>query len=177
MRAYKFFLLVVLIAVQSQIHAQNVGIDVANPTQKLDVNGTVRTNAVIINNGGSQYDFLMKNNATGEVGFRKAYGALAINYIICYIGQIPSPNGVPKVNPMLGEIKLFAGPNPPSGWLLCNGQMLVVSQMPDLFNVLGNTYGGDGVNTFALPDLRSSVIVGPGLSQGGYQWTVGQKVN
>ncbi len=69
----------------------------------------------------------------------------------------------------IGEIRIFAGNYAPEGWLFCNGQLLPVSQNQVLFALIGTTYGGDGVNTFALPDLRGRVPVGvgqgPGLTQ------------
>lgn len=70
--------------------------------------------------------------------------------------------------PLLGEIKLFAGNFAPRGWALCDGQLLSISQNTALFSLLGTTYGGDGRTTFALPDLRGRVPIhagnGPGLS-------------
>ena len=57
----------------------------------------------------------------------------------------------------------------PQGWALCNGQILSIAQNQALFSLLGTTYGGDGVTTFALPDLRGRVPLhmgqGPGLTQ------------
>jgi microcystin-dependent protein len=70
--------------------------------------------------------------------------------------------------PFLGSITLFAGNFAPAGYALCNGQLLPISQNTALFSILGTTYGGNGVTTFALPDLRGRVPVhagqGPGLS-------------
>jgi microcystin-dependent protein len=70
--------------------------------------------------------------------------------------------------PYLGEIRMFAFNFPPAGWALCNGQLLQISQYDALFNLLGPQFGGDGVTTFALPNLQSRVPVhmgsGPGLS-------------
>jgi microcystin-dependent protein len=59
--------------------------------------------------------------------------------------------------PFLGEIRLMACEYEPKGWALCNGQILSISQNQALFALLGTTYGGDGVTTFALPDLRGRV--------------------
>jgi microcystin-dependent protein len=71
-------------------------------------------------------------------------------------------------NPFLGEIRLVGFNFAPRGWAMCDGQNLAIAQNDALFALLGTTYGGDGVNTFALPDLRSRVPVhmgqGPGLS-------------
>ena len=65
---------------------------------------------------------------------------------------------------MIAEVKLFAGNFAPRGWAFCQGQILQISQNQALFSLLGTTYGGDGRNTFALPDLRGSVPVGTGNS-------------
>lgn len=61
--------------------------------------------------------------------------------------------------PYLGEIRMFAGNFPPAGWALCNGQSMAISQNEALFALLGTTYGGDGINTFALPDLRGRLPI------------------
>ena len=62
----------------------------------------------------------------------------------------------------LGMIKAFAGNFEPGGYVACNGQLLSIAQNQALFAVLGTTYGGDGVTTFALPDLRGRDIIGAG---------------
>ena len=54
----------------------------------------------------------------------------------------------------VGEIRMFGGDFAPVGWVLCNGQLLSISENEVLFNLIGTTYGGDGQTTFALPDLR-----------------------
>lgn len=59
--------------------------------------------------------------------------------------------------PYLGEIRLVGFNHAPTGWALCNGQSLPISQNSALFALLGTSYGGDGVTTFALPDLRGRV--------------------
>lgn len=71
-------------------------------------------------------------------------------------------------NPFIGEIALFGFNFAPIGWAQCNGQLLPISQNTALFSLLGTMYGGDGISTFALPDLRGRVPIhtgqGPGLS-------------
>jgi microcystin-dependent protein len=59
--------------------------------------------------------------------------------------------------PFLGEIQMFAFNFPPKNWALCNGQIMSISQNTALFSLLGTTYGGNGVTTFALPDLRGRI--------------------
>lgn len=66
----------------------------------------------------------------------------------------------------LGEIRLFAGNFAPTGWALCNGQLMAISQNTALFSLLGTNYGGDGRTTFGLPDLQSRAPVHAGSSGG-----------
>lgn len=61
-----------------------------------------------------------------------------------------------------GEIRLFAGVDPPKNWALCDGSVLPVGPNTALFSLLGDTYGGDRRTMFALPDLRGRVIIGAG---------------
>ena len=67
-----------------------------------------------------------------------------------------------------GEIRMVSFNFAPTGWALCDGQLLPLSQNQQLFSLLGTTYGGDGESTFALPDFRSRGPMhqgqGPGLS-------------
>lgn len=60
-------------------------------------------------------------------------------------------------DPFLGEIRMFAGSFAPAGWALCNGQQMPISENDALFTLIGTTYGGDGQETFNLPDLQSRV--------------------
>src|SRR5919204_2091521 len=64
--------------------------------------------------------------------------------------------------PYVGEIRMFAGNFPPSGWMFCEGQLLPISQNETLFQLIGTTYGGDGESTFALPDLRGRLPIHQG---------------
>jgi microcystin-dependent protein len=70
--------------------------------------------------------------------------------------------------PFVGEIRMFAGNFAPAGWAFCNGALIPISENETLFQLIGTTYGGDGQNTFALPNLQSRVPVhvGPGFAQG-----------
>ncbi|MED4584488.1 tail fiber protein [Brevibacillus choshinensis] len=66
--------------------------------------------------------------------------------------------------PFIGEIRLFALNFEPRGWAFCNGQIMAINTNQALFSLLGTTYGGNGVTTFALPDLRGRVPVNAGNS-------------
>jgi microcystin-dependent protein len=57
---------------------------------------------------------------------------------------------------------MFAGNFAPAGWFFCEGQLLPISEYETLFNLIGTTYGGDGQNTFALPDLRGRLPIHQG---------------
>ncbi|PSJ38891.1 phage tail protein [Allosphingosinicella deserti] len=61
--------------------------------------------------------------------------------------------------PYVGEIRMFAGNFPPNGWMFCNGNLLPISENETLFQLIGTTYGGDGQETFALPNLQSRVPI------------------
>jgi microcystin-dependent protein len=76
--------------------------------------------------------------------------------------------------PYLGEIRIFAGSFAPANWALCQGQLLSISENDALFALIGTVYGGDGVNTFALPDLRGRAPVHQGQLAGGSTYTHGQ---
>lgn len=69
-------------------------------------------------------------------------------------------------DPFVGEIKMFAGNFPPNGWAFCQGQLLPISENDVLFNLIGTTYGGDGQETFALPNLSGRLPVHQGQGSG-----------
>lgn len=79
------------------------------------------------------------------------------------------------IEPLLGEVIMFAGTFAPRGWAFCEGQLLPISQNTALFAILGTTYGGDGRTTFALPDLRGRVPLHPGSGPGLSTYRLGQK--
>lgn len=62
----------------------------------------------------------------------------------------------------IGEIRLFAGMYAPADWQLCDGTLLQINTYQALYSLIGTTYGGDGVNTFAVPDLRGRIPIGQG---------------
>jgi len=74
----------------------------------------------------------------------------------------------------VAEIRMFGFNFAPTGWALCDGQILPISQNTALFSLLGTTYGGDGKSTFALPDLQGSVPLHPGQGQGLSLYDLGQ---
>ncbi len=72
--------------------------------------------------------------------------------------------------PFLGEIKIISWNFPPKGWAFCNGQVLPINQNQALFSLLGTTYGGDGVTSFALPNLQGRIPLHMGSG-----FTLGQR--
>jgi microcystin-dependent protein len=69
---------------------------------------------------------------------------------------------------------LFGGNFAPVGWHFCDGSLLSISQYTALFNLIGTTYGGDGVNTFGLPDLRGRCLIHQGTGNGLSTYVMGQ---
>ncbi len=76
----------------------------------------------------------------------------------------------------IGEIRMFAGNFAPSGWMLCQGQLLPINGNEALYTIIGTTYGGDGISTFALPNLASRVPVGMGQGLGLSNIILGEQV-
>jgi microcystin-dependent protein len=109
-------------------------------------------------------------DAGGGQPFSIMQPTTALNYIIALEGIYPPHNSalplVANAEPFLGEVDLFAGNFAPQGWALANGQLLSISQNTALFSLLGTTYGGNGVTTFALPDLRGRIGLGMGQGVG-----------
>jgi microcystin-dependent protein len=86
---------------------------------------------------------------------------LTLNFCIATEGVMPSSGAAPGA-PMLGELAICAFNSPPPGWALCDGQLLPIMQNQGLFSLLGLSFGGDGMRTFGLPDLRGRVPSGFG---------------
>jgi microcystin-dependent protein len=77
-------------------------------------------------------------------------------------------------SPFVAEIRMFCGNFAPSGWDMCNGQLLPINQNTALFSLLGTIYGGDGRTNFALPDLQGMSPMGQGDGTGLAPATLGQ---
>ena len=78
--------------------------------------------------------------------------------------------------PILGEVRIFAGNFAPRGWAFCDGQLLPIASNSALFSLLGTMYGGDGRTTFGLPDLRGRVAMSAGRHPGSnYNYIQGQR--
>lgn len=77
--------------------------------------------------------------------------------------------------PFIGEVKMFGGNFAIQGYAFCDGQLLDISQNDALFSLLGTIYGGDGINTFALPDLRGRIPLNFGQGPGLTDRPIGQK--
>src|SRR5882762_10973903 len=78
-----------------------------------------------------------------------------------------------KEMPYIGQIMVFPGNFAPEGWALCAGQLMSIADNEALFQLIGVTYGGDGQETFALPNLQSRVPVGQGKGRGLSAYQIG----
>jgi len=77
-------------------------------------------------------------------------------------------------SPFLSELRIVSFDYPPKGWAFCNGQLLPINQNQALFSLLGTTYGGNGVTTFALPNLQGRLAVGMGSGPGLSSYPLGE---
>ena len=77
-------------------------------------------------------------------------------------------------SPYVGEIRMFGGNFAPAGWMFCQGQTLPISQNETLFNLIGTTYGGDGQETFNLPNLTGRAPVHQGTGPDGQTYQMGE---
>ncbi len=78
------------------------------------------------------------------------------------------------MDPIIGSIIQIGGTYAPVGYFPCDGRLLSIQDYTALYSLLGTIYGGDGVSTFALPDLRGRVPVSQGTSSGGSSYTIGE---
>jgi microcystin-dependent protein len=79
-------------------------------------------------------------------------------------------------SPFVGEIRMFGGNFAPAGWAFCAGQLMPISQNDTLFNLIGTTYGGDGQETFGMPDLQGRIPIHMGTNPStGSSYQIGEK--
>jgi microcystin-dependent protein len=76
--------------------------------------------------------------------------------------------------PYVGEIRMFAGNFAPAGWMLCEGQPMPISENEVLFTLIGTTYGGDGQETFNLPNLASRIPIHMGTGPDATTYQIGE---
>jgi microcystin-dependent protein len=95
---------------------------------------------------------------------------LILSAIALFLVAIPAH----AQQPFVGQIDIVGFNFAPQGWAFCDGSLMAISNNPTLFTLIGTTYGGDGQNTFALPDLRGRMAIhqGAGLGQ---DYVMGQK--
>lgn len=76
--------------------------------------------------------------------------------------------------PYIGEVRCFGFTFAPVGWIACNGQLLPIANFTALYAIVGTIYGGDGVTTFAVPNLQGRVPMHWGNGPGGFNTNIGQ---
>jgi microcystin-dependent protein len=106
---------------------------------------------------------------TGSGTFKENHQpTLVMRFMIAVSGIVPTTGTTNTTStPTIGEIRPFATDGGvPSGWMFAEGQLLTTASNPNLFAVIGNAFGGDGVTNFALPDLRGRTPIGAGQGTG-----------
>jgi len=77
-------------------------------------------------------------------------------------------------DPYVGEIRMFGGNFAPAGWAFCQGQQMPISENDVLFQLIGTTYGGDGEETFNLPNLQGRLPMHMGTGSSGTTYQMGE---
>jgi microcystin-dependent protein len=77
-------------------------------------------------------------------------------------------------SPYIGEIRMFGGTYAPYGWAFCDGSLISISENDALYNLIGTTYGGNGISTFGLPNLLGRLPIHAGTGQGTQTYILGQ---
>lgn len=95
--------------------------------------------------------------------------------LVVFVSLFSGNKAIAQSDPFIGQISLVAFNYAPQGWAKCEGQLLPIAQNQALFALLGTTYGGDGMTTFALPDLRGRVPMGDGNGPGLTPRVLGEK--
>ena len=116
------------------------------------------------NNIKTDWEFIMKN----------VFSILCLSSITVLSAIAPTQASASR-ECMIGEVVMFAGNFAPRNFAFADGQLLAISSNSALFSILGTIYGGDGRSTFALPDLRGRVPVGPRTGPGLSNIREGQK--
>jgi microcystin-dependent protein len=95
---------------------------------------------------------------------KKKFHAFRIGLVMAALAVVGTPMIAEAQE--IGELRAFAGAVCPSLWTAADGSLFTTAEMPELFAVIGNSYGGDGILEFAVPDLRGRVMVGMGEGEG-----------
>ena len=99
----------------------------------------------------------------GEQSPEKTLWALCVTYLICLKGPWPytvHPGPIPATGGWIGQIVAYGGLIAPADWAVCDGSLLQIEEYMELFAMIGSQFGGDGAQTFAVPDLRGKMMVG-----------------
>lgn len=150
---------------------------IATPTASAPI--SITSNNIKLNSGTQAGQLLtwdgnnwVNTNSKPDTVLDNRQPYLAVNFCIALQGTFPSRNGQDNY---IGEINLFAFGHAPRNWAACDGQILSISSNTALFSLIGTYYGGNGVSTFALPDLRGRAPMHTGQGPGLNAYSLGQK--
>ena len=125
---------------------------------------TIVSALVFISNAAQSGSIAESGVTGGSQAHMNMQPSLAVSPIVALQGLYPSQTSFSTEGTVLGEVSLFAGDFALSGWAFAHGQLLDIAGHTALYSLLGTTYGGDGISTFALPDLRGRTSIHAGAS-------------
>jgi microcystin-dependent protein len=145
-----------------------------------DAIGVVACSAVGLLVAGGAVRAQSTEAAGGGQPYANIKPSLTLRYLLCTQGQYPGQGDgtlwqTDRSVPMIGEIRVVAFSNTPSGFAECTGQIVGISQNIALFTLLYTNYGGNGVSTFQFPDLRGTVPIGAGQGPLLPNYVIGQR--
>ncbi len=146
---------------------------------KLPTSGGINSSNTPVNGNLLTFDgtnWVSKNIVTGNTGSATAVNNMmpyiTLSYCFCLNGIYPSRN---SQNPFIAEIMTFSGNFAPRDWTFCDGQLLAINSYPAAYSLVGTIYGGNGITTFGIPDLRGRVGIHEGQGSGLTNRTLGSK--
>jgi microcystin-dependent protein len=133
---------------------------------QLKLGGILISACLLVTTRLKAFDFIDTGSTGGDQPISNLQPSLGLNYLVSLQGTQPNTTTKGDSGRYLGETVLFAGNFAPQGWAFANGATLLISQNPQLFSLMGTTWGGNGVSNFALPDLRNNAAMDAGQGTG-----------
>ncbi len=120
-----------------------------------------------VSQGGLRMETLIETQEIRKYRMKNYFrNGVAVTFT-CMAAFSVTPTTVTAQEAFFGEMRFFTGDFAPRGWAKCDGQLMQIAQNQSLYSIIGTTYGGDGITTFALPDMRGRIPMHAGHGPNG----------